>query len=142
MSSSHSHSPIVVTHEEGHRFSVTIGEHHLMVDQPRRGGGEDAGPAPLELLGASLGACVAFYVHQFCAARAIPDEDMRVEVRQHSAIAPHRIGAFEVRVVLPPEIPDAMLSLIQRVATSCPAHNTLVRGADVSVRVETVVAAE
>ena len=47
------HQPIVVTHEGGVRFAAQIRSHRVVVDQPERAGGEDTGPMPLELLGAS-----------------------------------------------------------------------------------------
>lgn len=132
---SSTHAPIVVTHAEGLQFTVDIGEHRLTVDQPVRSGGENAGPGPLDLLGASLGACVAFYVHQFCKARALPYEGIRIEVTPHGASAPSRIGRFDVHVALPSDIPEQVVGLIERVAKTCPAHNTLTCGALVDVSV-------
>jgi putative redox protein len=130
------HAPIVVTHQDGLKFVAEIGDHQLVIDQPRRSGGEAAGPAPLDLLGASLGACVAFYVHQFCKVRELPYAGTRVEVTQHSAVAPSRVGRFEVHVALPPEMPEHFLPLVERAAKSCPAHNTLTYGAAVDVTID------
>ena len=128
--------PIVVTHEGGVQFAAQIRSHRLLVDQPARSGGDDAGPAPIELLGASLGTCVALYVQQFCHARGLPHDGMRVEVTTAGAANPARIGTFNVRVVLPTELPPQYAELVQRVARSCPAHNTLARGADVNVTID------
>jgi len=45
----------------GERFKIesTIGNHTLVVDQPKTGGGEDAGPTPLEYFFLSLAGCIA-----------------------------------------------------------------------------------
>jgi putative redox protein len=45
----------------GERFKIEsrIGNHTLFVDQPKTGGGEDAGPTPLEYLFLSLAGCIA-----------------------------------------------------------------------------------
>ncbi|RPI01534.1 MAG: OsmC family peroxiredoxin [Zetaproteobacteria bacterium] len=45
----------------GERFRIesTIGNHALVVDQPRTAGGEDAGPTPLEYFFLSLAGCIA-----------------------------------------------------------------------------------
>jgi putative redox protein len=137
MSASPQRTPIVVTHESGVRFAAQIRSHRLIVDQPIRGGGEDSGPAPIELLGASLGTCVALYVQQFCHARGLPYAGMRVEVEQLGAVNPNRIGTFVVRVILSAELPPHMLSLLERVAASCPAHNTLSHAASIDVVIET-----
>ncbi|MFW5946933.1 MAG: OsmC family protein [Gemmatimonadota bacterium] len=129
------HQPMVVTHEGGLKFATRIRGHRLVVDQPA-GVGEDAGPMPLELLGASIGSCVALYVQQFCETRGLPYEGMRVEVEQIGARNPSRVGTFDVRVVLKEEVPEQYKELLERVARSCPAHHTLVEGADVAIRVE------
>jgi putative redox protein len=129
-------SPIVVTHEGGVKFAAQVRDHRVVVDQPRHGGGEDAGPAPIELLGVSLGTCVALYVQQFCQSRGISHEGLRVEVDQQGAANPNRIGAFDVRIVLPDGVPEPHAAMLERVSRSCPAHNTLQHGADIAFRFE------
>ena len=141
----HSHNarrPIVVTHQGGVKFAAQVRSHRVLVDQPAGGGGDDSAPAPIELLGASLGTCVALYVQQFCHVRGLPYDGLRVEVDTVGAGNPNRIGRFEVRVVLPAGLPPQYAETLERVARSCPAHNTLVHGADVSVAIDAGVAAE
>jgi len=130
-------APIVVTHDGGVRFAAQIRSHRVVVDQPVRAGGADSGPSPIELLGASLGTCVALYVQQFLHARELPYDGLRVEVEQQGATNPARIARFIVRVLLPTELPDHYAAMLERVAQSCPAHNTLAHGAEVSVLIET-----
>jgi putative redox protein len=45
----------------GERFKIEsrIGNHTLVVDQPKMGGGDDAGPTPLEYFFLSLAGCIA-----------------------------------------------------------------------------------
>lgn len=126
--------PMVITHEGGVKFAAQIREHKVIVDQPVGGGGEDSAPMPLELLGASLGTCVALYVQQFCHARGLPYQGMRVEVDPRGAQG--RIGRFDVRVVMPEPLPPQYAQLLERVAKSCPAHNTLAHGAEVAVDIQ------
>lgn len=126
--------PMVITHEGGVKFAAQIRQHRLMVDQPLRGGGDDSAPMPLELLGAALGTCVALYVQQFCHARGLKYEGMRVEVDPQGAQG--RIGRFDVRVVLPEALPPQYEQMLERVAKSCPAHNTLAHGAEVVVEIQ------
>ena len=135
------HQPIVVTHDGGMRFTAQIRTHRLTVDQPTRAGGDDSGPMPLELLGTSLGTCIAFYVQQFLHARNLPYEGMRVEVEQYGAAHPSRLGTFVARVVLPASLPPAYAELLERVARSCPAHGTLTTAAQVLVSIEAPAAA-
>ncbi|MHB0948928.1 MAG: OsmC family protein [Gemmatimonadaceae bacterium] len=127
---------MVITHEGGVRFAAQVRGHRIVVDQPARAGGQDEGPMPLELLGVSLGTCVALYVQQFLHARQLPYEGMRVELQQLGAQNPGRIGEFVVKVLLPAELPPQYADMLERVARSCPAHNTLVHGAEVRVAIE------
>lgn len=136
MAASKVREPIVVTHEGGVQFAAQVRQHRILVDQPERGGGADAAPAPIELLGVSLGTCVALYVQQFCQSRALPYEGMRVELHQFGAQNPNRIGQFVVKVVLPQGIPAEHAEMLERVARSCPAHNTLAHGAEVQMQFE------
>ena len=126
--------PMVITHEGGVKFAAQIRQHRVTVDQPLRGGGDDSAPMPLELLGAALGTCVALYVQQFCHARGLKYEGMRVEVDPQGAQG--RIGKFDVRVILPEPLPPQYEQMLERVAKSCPAHNTLVHGAEVAVEIQ------
>ena len=128
-------APIVVTHKGGVSFAAQIRSHRIITDQPTFAGGTDAGPAPLELLGASLGSCIALYVQQFCAARNLPYEGMRVEIEQRGAKAPARVEEFTARVILPEEIPEQYAAMLDKVASSCPAHFTLSHGATVTVEI-------
>jgi uncharacterized OsmC-like protein len=91
--------PLVkVSWDGGVRFTADIRGHKVHVDQPRQGGGEDTAAAPLELLPASLGTCVAYFVQQFLATRGIDPTGLEVDVGVMGAANPHRIGRFDVRV--------------------------------------------
>jgi putative redox protein len=127
--------PIVVTRQGGLRFAAQVGFHELIMDQPVSGGGEDAGPSPLELFGAALGGCVALYVHKFLETRHLTDATMRVEVTQTTARNPYRIGSFEVRILLGDEVPAVYHPMIEAAARVCPAYNTLARTAEVDIAI-------
>jgi uncharacterized OsmC-like protein len=131
--------PIVVTHESGVRFAIRIRSHELIVDQTLAGGGRDSGPTPVELLGASLGSCIAYYVHHFFHTRGLPADAIRVEVTQTGASNPNRVASFRAKVYLPAEVSSRYLPLLQRVVDACPAHNTLSSGTDIHVEFETPV---
>ena len=130
-------APMVITHEGGLKFAAQVRSHRVIVDQPQRAGGADSAPMPIELLGVSLGTCIALYVQQFCHARKLPYEGMRVELEQLGAQNPGRIGEFVVRVIMPTELPPQYAEMLERVARSCPAHNTFEHGAHVTVAIET-----
>jgi putative redox protein len=129
-------SPIVVTHDGGVRFTAQVRSHRLVVDQPRTSGGDDSGPKPIELLGASLGTCIAYYVQKFLLTRGLPFAGMRVEVEQYAERNPSRVGQFVARVVLPVPLPAQYVEMLERVVHCCPAHNTLAGSTPVRVSIE------
>jgi uncharacterized OsmC-like protein len=128
-------APMVITHAGGMRFATQVRSHLVLTDQSLRAGGEDSAPSPIELLGASLGSCVAFYVQQFCLARGLPYEGMQVEVEQRSEKNPARVAEFMVRVVMPADLPDQYVPVLERVVRSCPAHNTLSSGTTINIEI-------
>ena len=129
-------STITVTHERGKRFAAQVRTHRIVTDQSPRSGGEDSAPTPLELLAAALGSCVALYVHQFCASRGYAQHGTRIEVTSRNAANPNRIGELAVTVHLPRALPAHAMEMLERVVRSCPVHNTLVHGAEVSVEMK------
>jgi putative redox protein len=139
MAETQSSSPIVVTHAGGLRFAAQIRTHRIVTDQSERAGGEDSAPSPLELVSAALGSCVAVYVHQFLVSRRLPHGGVRIEVTPRNAAGPNRIAELAVRVCLPGELPPSTMEMLERVVRSCPVHNTLSIGAEVSVAIGTAL---
>jgi putative redox protein len=134
--------PLVkVTWDGAVRFTADIRGHKVHVDQPRQGGGEDSAPGPLELLPASLGTCVAYFVQQFLATRGVDTTGLEVEVGVMGAANPHRIGRFDVRVVLPGGVPERYREHVARVAETCTVHHTLTNHPEILVEVAEGVAA-
>jgi len=135
------HQPIIVTHEGGVRFAAQVRSHRVIVDQPLPNGGGDSAPMPIELLGTALGTCIALYATQFLQSRGLPYEGVRVEVEQHKVSGPSRIGEFVAHVIPPASLSREHIELLQRVVTSCPVHNTLVRPAAMHVSIDARIAA-
>lgn len=133
-------SPITVTHVSGVKFAIQIRSHEIMVDQTINGGGTDSAPTPIELLGASLASCIAYYLYHFFYTRGLPADDLTVSLTRKSASNPNRIESFDVSITLPADVPEQYMPLLQRVIDACPAHNTLLSGAKINVKFEDPVA--
>lgn len=126
-------TPTVVTYLDGEKFSIRIRSHEIVVDQTIAAGGSDSAPTPIELLGASLASCIAYYVHHFFHTRGLPSGDLKVEVTNTRAKNPTRIDSFQVKVTLPADVPEKYMPLLDRILETCPAHNTLGMGARIDV---------
>lgn len=124
---------IVTTPEGGMRFAIAVRDHQVRTDQPEKLGGTDTAPTPLELLGASLSACIALYVRKYCAAEGLPAEDIVVEAKPVWRENPGRIGRFDVLVHLPDGIPQRYHEAINQAAQDCPVHHTLTHVPEITV---------
>jgi putative redox protein len=140
-STPYSKHSIVATPEGGKMFSVTVRQHQLLTDQPERGGGTDAAPSPLELLGAALSACVALYVHTYCESEGLEADDLAVEVKPFWRESPGRVGRYDLIVHIPETIPPEYHAAIEQVAQSCPVHNTLAHPPELTVQLRAQVPA-
>ncbi len=128
--------PVTVTWDGGVRFTADIRGHRLAVDQPRQAGGGDTAPSPLELVPASLGTCVAYFVQQFLTARGLDPSGMTVSVTAAGAPNPHRLGRFEVGVRIPAGVPEKYRAAVLRAAETCTVHHTLTHTPDIVVTMD------
>jgi uncharacterized OsmC-like protein len=122
---------MTVVHEAGDRFSVEIRGHELVIDQPVSDGGTDRGPAPVELLVASLASCIAHYGRRFLVRHGLP-ETIAVTADWEMAKSPNRIGSMKVTVDAP-GLPLEMYSRFEQVIAHCTVHNTLMDPPEISL---------
>lgn len=71
----------VVSGDAPYRHDVSVGQHTLTADEPAHAGGGDAGPAPYELLLASLGSCTAITLQMYAQRKQWPLGKLRVELQ-------------------------------------------------------------
>ena len=128
---------ITVTYESGTRFDLTDGRHHVVADQPREDGGEDAGMSPVELFVGSLASCVAYFVLRFCRRHAIPVEGLKIEADWSYAERPHRVGAILLRVMMPGDLTSEQRERLLKVAQGCTIHESLEIRPAVSIALRT-----
>ncbi|MFP5306483.1 MAG: OsmC family protein [Gammaproteobacteria bacterium] len=71
----------VVSTDADYRHDIRSGRHSLIADEPAHAGGADAGPAPYELLLASLGACTAITLRMYAQRKQWALGRLRVELQ-------------------------------------------------------------
>jgi uncharacterized OsmC-like protein len=124
---------IRVTHLAEGRFRVDVRGHQLLVDQPRRDGGE-AGPSPTELFVSSLAACVGHYAAGFLRRHGLADDGLRVECDWTMLAAqPARVGRIRLSVAPPAPVPGELRAGLLEAMEHCTVHNTLRRPPPVTV---------
>jgi len=116
---------ITATNEQGRGWTLRLRKHELPVDPEAAAGGTDRGPSPVELLAASLGACVGMTVEAWCRARGYSDGGVAVNLTYTLGDQPRRVTALTLDIELPRDVPPGRHALIKRLVHGCPVHRTL-----------------
>ncbi|MFC1575311.1 OsmC family protein [Gemmatimonadota bacterium] len=119
---------ITVTREEGVKFSIRIRDHVITTDMSVAEGGSDGGPAPVELLGAAAGACLATMVQSYCDSRGFTDGDVGVSLTLELEPNPNRISGLVLDVDLPRDVPEGDKEKLKKMALQMPVPATLRSG--------------
>ena len=123
-----------ITYNSGMRFDAQTRSHIIIVDQPKEGGGQDAGPTPPELFVASLGTCVGVYALWFCQKRKIPCEGMKININwSKSTTPPARIDLIEAQIVLPNGCPDEHKAHLIASVEKCLVHNSIIQAPEIKI---------
>lgn len=117
----------------GMLFESTIGDHTVTIDVPSAMGGSDRGPTPPELFIASLGACIAAFVTNYCNNIDIDAGGMTVDVSYDKADHPTRLTDVRVEINLPHGDVKGREQSILRVAEHCPVHESICTLDDVEI---------
>ena len=67
--------------KDHYRTEIMVGDHSLVADEGAALGGQNAGPAPYDLLLASLGACTAITLRMYADRKDWPLESVEVGLR-------------------------------------------------------------
>jgi putative redox protein len=103
------------------------GRHTIITDEPASLGGSDSGPAPHELLPATLASCISTMIVLYAQRKDWQLSEVRVDVDYDTDATPRR---FDVTVHLPEGLTGEQIDRLKRVAETCPVRRAL--EADVS----------
>ena len=110
----------------GLKHLVVVNDRHTIVtDEPIALGGTDEGPAPHELLAATLASCVSTMIAMYARNRGWDLGEIGVDVRYDTDAVPRRM---EVDIHLPPGLAAEQVRRLQRVAQTCPVRRALESG--------------
>lgn len=117
------------------QVDIQASNHQLLADEPINDGGDDAGPAPYDLLLSALGACKVMTVHLYARRKGWPVETVTVSL-DHEKISARDCedcatdGAAKVDVItceisFEGDLDDAQITRLTEIADRCPVHRTL-----------------
>jgi uncharacterized OsmC-like protein len=118
----------------GEAYEVTVRGHHVVVDQPADGGGQDSAPTPTELFVASLATCVAFYAGRFLTRHGYSRDGLAMSVGYEMAgDRPARVSAINLAVRVPAGLPPGRWAALRAVVSHCTVHNSLASPPSVTI---------
>lgn len=103
---------------------IDAGGHAMTVDEPEKLGGANAGPAPYDLLLASLGACTAITLRMYADRKQWPLESVEVSLRLTGGVEDRRI----VRTIAPKGLDAEQAARLADIAERTPVTLTLRSG--------------
>ena len=118
--------------ETAYRQDIRSGRHTLVADEPAHAGGADAGPAPYELLLASLGACTAITLRMYAERKQWPLGRLTVELQ----LLKNKEGETRIDRQLASDtaLDDAQWQRLLEIAEKTPVTLTLKAGATIQTR--------
>jgi putative redox protein len=127
------HSVIVTATGLNLQQSVQVRSHTFIADEPASNGGDDAGPAPHELLVAALGTCTSITLQLYAKRKAWNLGTVEVSVDGHRDGEVYRI---QRRIRFGGSLTEDQRSRLLEIANHCPVHRTLVG----EIQIETALA--
>ena len=120
---------VIVKERAGGKYTqdVNTPRHHFFADEPTTYGSADIGPAPYELLCASLGACTSITLRMYAERKKWDIENIAVRVThkklQLSDLPPKDVFTREITIT--GNVDEAQRARMIVIANKCPVHKTL-----------------
>ena len=119
---------------------VDVRTHRVVIDEPRKQGGDDDGPSPQEMLAAALASCTAVTMEMYAKHKGWDVGPIEVECEY----TPAERGCptkFNLVLRLPRGLSDEQVKRLKVIAAKCPVHRTLDGEVMFNERLELVEAA-
>ena len=110
---------IAVDFSDGKRVSAAFKGFTVDTDQSEKNGGAASAPEPFDLFLTSIATCAGYYVLDFCLARDIPSEGIRVLMRTERDDKKKMLGKISIEIQLPPAFPDKYKKAVVHAADAC-----------------------
>jgi len=120
-------SVVVAENGQGrYQQAVTVGQHHLIADEPVSVGGADAGPAPFDLIMAGLGACTSMTLRMYAERKGLALTHVSVALRhEKTTVDGVARDHIERTISLTGELTAEQRQRLLEIANKCPVHRAL-----------------
>ena len=125
---------VTARRRDGYTHDLDIDGHEMVIDEPESAGGNNQGPSPVRVLGASLAACTAITVEMYADRKGWDLGALEVDVEiTYDGPDP---SAFAVTLRPASELDEDQLGRLEVIAAKCPVHKALDGDATVTIAVE------
>jgi putative redox protein len=112
--------------KERYTTEVTLGNHTITADEPTEVGGQDLGPAPLQLLLSSLGTCKAITMRMYADRKEWPLDSIEVILSSETVKSDLQQTTYiRCTIKLYGDLEEKQKERIYKIADKCPIHKTL-----------------
>ena len=123
-------TPSVLTVSENglgcYQQTVSNGRHTLIADEPQAMGGDDAGPAPYDLLLAALGSCTSITLRMYAQRKNLALTHVSVALTHEKIdVDGQRVDRIERHITLTGDLSDEQRARLLEIANKCPMYRTL-----------------
>ena len=122
-------SSTVIVKENGqgrYQQAVLAGKHELIADEPVSMGGDDAGPAPFDVLLSALGACTSMTLRMYAERKGIALRQVTLELAHHKVeIDGQSRDCIERRIKLEGDLTSEQRQRMLEIANKCPVDRDL-----------------
>jgi putative redox protein len=122
-------SVAVIVAENGqgrYQQTVQVGQHQFTADEPESVGGADAGPAPFDLLMASLGACTSMTLRMYAERKGLALSKVSVALSHEKIDIDGSQREQITRVItLEGDLTAEQRQRMLEIANKCPIHRAL-----------------
>lgn len=114
---------VEVTSKQKIQQTVSIGTHTFIADEPKESGGDDAGPAPHEILLAALGTCTSMTLRMYAERKGMKLDGVHVHLTMEKFEGNRTV--LMRTVTLKGALSAEERARLLEIAGKCPVHRTL-----------------
>ena len=117
------------------QVEIQASNHMILSDEPVSIGGEDAGPAPYDLLLSALASCKVMTVHLYAQRKQWPLETVTIRLDHRQVRASEcddcdsaptaRVDIIEAEIQFTGDLDETQRARLVEIADRCPVHRTL-----------------